>query len=150
VWSWVVMLTCLAVILVSSTVLLFLSDLAWWKPTENTESNTDHKNLNVSYSLYGATSDSLKGSISQEMLTCLAVILVSSTVLLFLSDLAWWKPTELTPLSQICQLYRGGHFYSWMKPDLSQVTEQGKVGNNPLILNSEFLILNIEFLILSY
>ncbi|CAB5496257.1 hypothetical protein AZO1586R_402, partial [Bathymodiolus azoricus thioautotrophic gill symbiont] len=37
--------------------------------TSNTESNTDHKNLNVSYSVYGATSDSLKGSISKDSST---------------------------------------------------------------------------------
>ena len=49
-------------------------------------------------------------------------------VLNFVCLFAWWC---LTPLSTICQLYRGGHFYSWMKPedpdkttDLSQVTDK--------------------------
>jgi hypothetical protein len=37
--------------------------------TSNTKSSTDHKNLNVSYTLYGTNSNSLSGNISQDSST---------------------------------------------------------------------------------
>jgi hypothetical protein len=37
--------------------------------TNNTKSNTQHKNLNVSYTLYGTNSSNLSGSISRDSST---------------------------------------------------------------------------------
>jgi hypothetical protein len=44
---------------------LFLSS----QDTNNTKSNTQHKNLNVSYTLYGTNSSNLSGSISRDSST---------------------------------------------------------------------------------
>jgi hypothetical protein len=45
------------------------SPFSWGFTTNNTKSNTQHKNLNVSYTLYGTNSSNLSGSISRDSST---------------------------------------------------------------------------------